>query len=240
MAFLDKNKIKVDAILTNKGKELLAKGQFKITQFALSDDEVDYTLYDPTHPLGSEYYGYLIENMPLLEAFPDETQSMKHKLITMPRSTYRIPTVSISSSQITLNTYRSKSIIAPQTSPPANTVLGYTCILHNSDAAILRVVRESQGSSGTQASYFDDVSEGKLEEDFQLKSVSAVGMVFELEAKLTPLQDIDTFITIIGNETGGRITVPLKVLKNREDNPASGSGGITPPSGTAEMPPPQD
>ena len=51
--------ITVDAILTTKGRQLLAQnnGSFQITQFALADDEVDYTMYNPTHPSGSSYYG---------------------------------------------------------------------------------------------------------------------------------------------------------------------------------------
>jgi hypothetical protein len=85
--------ITVDAILTKKGRELLAKGQgaFNITQFALSDDEVDYDLWNPLHGLGTNYYGVVIENMPVTEAVPDETQSMKYKLITLPVGTKSIP-----------------------------------------------------------------------------------------------------------------------------------------------------
>ena len=57
MGYLDNSIVTVDAILTKKGRELLARGDgsFKITQFAVSDDEIDYTLYNPTHPQGSQY-----------------------------------------------------------------------------------------------------------------------------------------------------------------------------------------
>ena len=93
MGYLNNQIITVDAILTKKGRELLAKGDgsFDITQFALSDDEVDYTLYNPNHPSGSAFYGEAIENMPLLEAFPDESQMMKYKLVTLPRQTAKMP-----------------------------------------------------------------------------------------------------------------------------------------------------
>tara|TARA_Y100000356_G_scaffold133664_1_gene141170 strand:- start:4 stop:687 length:684 start_codon:yes stop_codon:yes gene_type:complete len=93
MGYLNNQIITVDAILTKKGRELLAKGDgsFNITQFALSDDEVDYTLYNPNHPSGSAFYGEAIENMPLLEAFPDESQMMKYKLVTLPRQTAKMP-----------------------------------------------------------------------------------------------------------------------------------------------------
>ena len=104
MGYLNNTIVTVDAILTKKGRELLARGDgsFRITQFALSDDEVDYTLYNPTHPLGSAFYGEAIENLPLLEAFPDETQIMKFKLATLPRGTAKIPVLDIGYSSITL------------------------------------------------------------------------------------------------------------------------------------------
>ena len=70
MGFLNNTSVTVDAILTKKGRELLARGQneFQITQLALADDEVDYDLYNTEHPLGTAYYGASIENMPIVEA----------------------------------------------------------------------------------------------------------------------------------------------------------------------------
>ena len=83
MGYLSNTELTVDAILTKKGREKLAAGQgLNITQFALADDEIDYTLYEPAHPLGSSYYDAAIKNMPVLEAKPDETQVMKYKLVT--------------------------------------------------------------------------------------------------------------------------------------------------------------
>ena len=91
MGYLNNSVVTVDAILTTKGRELLAQGNFNITQFALADDEIDYTLYNPNHPSGSAFYGEAIQNMPLLEAFPQETQTMKYKLSTLPRGTAKMP-----------------------------------------------------------------------------------------------------------------------------------------------------
>jgi len=74
MGFLDNSSITVDAILTKRGREVLAAGgDLNITKFALSDEEVDYTLYDVTHPNGTDSYGAVIENMSLLEATPNRT-----------------------------------------------------------------------------------------------------------------------------------------------------------------------
>jgi hypothetical protein len=103
MGYLNNQVVTIDAILTKKGRELLAKGDgsFQITQFALGDDEIDYTLYNPQHPSGSAFYGEAIENMPLLEAFPETTQNLRYKLVTLPRGTAKMPVLDIGFSQIT-------------------------------------------------------------------------------------------------------------------------------------------
>ena len=82
MGVLDNTTVTVDAILTKKGRELLAKGQgqFNITKFSLGDDEIDYNLYDVTHPNGSNFYGEAIENMNLLEAIPNQDLALKYPL----------------------------------------------------------------------------------------------------------------------------------------------------------------
>jgi hypothetical protein len=104
MGYLNNQVVTIDAILTTKGRELLARndGSFRITQFALSDDEIDYTLYNPDHPLGSAYYGQAIEGLPLLEAFPEETQIMKYKLATLPRGTSKMPVLDLGYTSIIL------------------------------------------------------------------------------------------------------------------------------------------
>lgn len=117
--------ITVDAILTKKGRELLAKGQgsFNITQFALSDDEVDYDLWNPQHGLGSDYFGIVIENMPVTEAVPDETQSMKYKLITLPPGTKAIPYLQTKDNTTSVSVYSQGYLgNAPGTYPVDKTV----------------------------------------------------------------------------------------------------------------------
>jgi hypothetical protein len=115
MGYLNNTVVTVDAILTTKGRQLLAQndGSFRITQFALADDEIDYTLYNPNHPSGSAYYGEALINMPLLEAFPNETQVMKYKLTTLPRGTAKLPILAIPTN-IVLKQGQSQ-VITPQT-----------------------------------------------------------------------------------------------------------------------------
>lgn len=89
MAFLDNSgDIILDAVLTDTGRARLAKGDgtFKITKYALGDDEIDYSLYNSSHASGSAYYDLEIMQTPLLEAFTNNTSSMKHKLISLPKT----------------------------------------------------------------------------------------------------------------------------------------------------------
>ena len=74
MGFLDNSSVTIDAILTKRGREILSEGgDLNIVKFALSDEEIDYSLYDVTHPNGTDSYGAVIENMSLLEATPART-----------------------------------------------------------------------------------------------------------------------------------------------------------------------
>ena len=73
MAILDNSgDIILDAVLTDTGRKRLAQGDgsFRITKFALGDDEIDYTLYNNQNPSGSAYYDLEIMQTPVLEAFP--------------------------------------------------------------------------------------------------------------------------------------------------------------------------
>jgi len=85
MGFLDNSgDIILDAVLTDHGRKVLAKGDgsFQITKFALCDEEIDYSLYNKTHPSGSAYYDLEILQTPILEAFTDNGASMKTVLQT--------------------------------------------------------------------------------------------------------------------------------------------------------------
>ena len=83
MGYLNNSTRILDAILTKKGRELLSSGgNFEVTQFALGDDEIDYSLWDASHTQGTDYYGAVIENLPALEPFNDPSEIMKYKLVS--------------------------------------------------------------------------------------------------------------------------------------------------------------
>jgi len=92
MAFLDNSgDIILDAVLTDTGRFRLAKGDgsFKVVKYAFADDEIDYSLYDLDHTSGSAYYDLDILKSPVLEAFTNNTSTMKHKLLSIPRTNLR-------------------------------------------------------------------------------------------------------------------------------------------------------
>ena len=206
MGYLTNSTITVDAILTKKGRENLAKGiGLNITQFAVGDDEIDYTLYTTSHPLGTNFYGSIIENMPLVEASADETQVLRYKLVTLPRGTNQIPIISLGFPSIVLTSGQSNSFpIRPTTTLGYNGPgLGYTAVLYDASAAVL---------VGTGlASTFTATTPGFLGDAQSANAVVARGLEFTLTPKSVPAQ-VNTTIAIIGNETGAVITIPVTVL----------------------------
>ena len=93
MGFINNTSYILNAVLTKKGKQYLSKsdGKFNITKFALSDDEIDYTLWDTAHPKGNDYFGAVLESTPMLEPCVDPEVVMKYKLVTMPVGTLALP-----------------------------------------------------------------------------------------------------------------------------------------------------
>jgi hypothetical protein len=205
MGYLDNSSITIDAILTKKGRELLAKGSgFNITQFAVADDEVDYTLWTTSHPLGSNYYGSIIESLPLVEASADETQVMRFKLVTLPRGTKEIPVIALGFDNIILTAGQINAFpIRPTTSQGFNgPAFGYTAVLFDSTAAVL----VGTGLAATNAA----TAPVTLGDAQSANAVVASGVEFTLTPKDVPSQ-VTTSITFIGNETGASITIPLIV-----------------------------
>ena len=206
MGYLDNSSITVDAILTKKGRELLAKGTgFQITQFAVADDEVDYSLYNPGHPLGSEYYGNAIEKMPVLEASPDETQVMRFKLVSLPRGTNQIPVISANTSGVLLtysSTSNPKQVITPTTTNGLNgSGYGYTAILYDSNAATLT----GAGLSNTSATI-----PFLLSDQISANATVVRGTEFTIEPRDVS-KETTTTLVLVGNQTGASTTVTVTI-----------------------------
>lgn len=217
MGYISNENIVIDAILTKKGRELMANGTFQITQFSLSDDEVDYSCYNPNHPSGSAFAGEAIQAMPVLEAFPDETQIMKYKLVTLPRGTGKLPVINVGYAAISLKQAAS-IVITPQTL----NYLGNTSVFEPSGYVVTvldsRLLSTFTGigidTSGLNISSLNTTSGTNL-------SVSRIGTSFTLVGTTintlfgTSLTSVNTQIVVVGRDSGARVTIPLTIVKNQ-------------------------
>jgi len=216
MGYLNNTVITVDAILTKKGREALARndGSFRITQFALSDDEIDYTLYNPTHPSGSAFYGEAIEGMPLIEAFPDDQQIMKYKLATLPRGTAKLPVLNLGYDAITLKQGASLSI-TPQTLNYLDNVSTFETSGYVATIADVRLVSSFEGlgintqaaiSQNSTSTIGTNVSKTVIGTQINLRATT-VNTLFGTNSQLR------TTLTVVGLDSGARITIPVTINK---------------------------
>jgi len=217
MAILNPTVVTVDAVLTTKGRELLARndGSFQITQFSLADDEVDYTLYNPNHPSGSAFYGEAIENMPVIQAFPNDTQIMRYKLVTLPRGTSRLPVVSLGYNTITLKQGASLTI-TPQTLNYLGATSTFEANGYVATIADIRLLSSFQGTGITTTTVGDQTLNTTTG---AVLSKSQVGTSFTITGTTvntlfgSSLTQISTTITVIGRDSGARITIPINIAK---------------------------
>lgn len=218
MGYLNNQVVTVDAILTKKGRELMAKndGSFRITQFAFADDEIDYTLYNPTHPSGSSFYGEAISNMPLLEAFPNETQIMKYKLATLPRGTAKLPVLDLGYNAITLKQGASIAI-TPQTLSYLGNAQTYETSGYTATISDVRLFNTFNGVGINT----DSANEANVDSTSTLgTNVSKTVIGSQINLRATTVNtlfgsntQLSSTLTIVGIDSGARITIPVTITK---------------------------
>jgi hypothetical protein len=219
MAILSNTTITVDAILTTKGRELLARndGSFQITQFSLADDEIDYTLYNPTHPSGSAFYGEAIANTPVLEAIPNESQIMRYKLVTLPRGTAKLPVIGSVGSTITLKQGESKTI-SPTTLNYISTVETNGYVITIADGRLVSSF-SGTGVSGAQVGNANlNTTTGTVLSITQIGNSftitgTTINTLFPSGSSTAAGALLSTTMTVIGRDSGARITIPLNIQK---------------------------
>jgi hypothetical protein len=218
MGYLNNQVLTVDAILTKKGRELLAKndGSFRITQFSLADDEIDYTLYNPTHPSGSAYYGEAIDNMPLLEAFPDESQIMKYKLATLPRGTAKLPVLDLGYSAITLKQGASLAI-TPQTLNYLGNAQTFETTGYSATVSDVRLFSTFTGV-GINTDAANNANANSTTTIGTNVSATVIGTQINLRATTVNTlfgsnPSISTTITVVGLDSGARLTIPVTITQ---------------------------
>lgn len=216
MAYLNNSTVIVDAILTKKGRELLARndGSFRITQFSVSDDEIDYTLYNPNHPSGSAFYGEAIENMPVIQAFPNDTEIMKYKLITLPRGTAKLPIIDVGYSNIVLKQGSSLSI-----TPQTLNYLGATSTFEQSGyVATIGDVRTMNAFNGVGINTQEAISLNATSTIGTNVSKTVIGTSINLTATTVNTlfgtnSNLYTTLIVVGRDSGARISIPVQIKK---------------------------
>jgi len=226
MGYLDNTVITVDAILTKAGRQALARndGSFRVTQFALADDEVDYTLYNENHPNGSQYSGEAIENMPVLEAFPDETNIMLHKLVTLPRGTSKMPVVTANLSAVQLSLGATTSINPTTLNFQGLSNLkepgGYYFTVADRRLFTQAVGVGARGKSRRAKPFTQSaLSETIKGHSLSLTAINSTSLFGNNSVLLTT-------ITIEGVDSGGRVTIPVKISKQVIATKSTGTTGI--------------
>jgi hypothetical protein len=216
MSYLSSTSVVVDAILTKKGRELLAQnnGSFQITQFSLADDEIDYTLYNPNHPSGSAFYGEAIEAMPIIQAYPNDQEIMKYKLITLPRGTAKIPVISVGYSSITLKQGASLSI-----TPQTLNYLGATSTFEQSGyVATIGDVRTTAAFNGVGINTPEATALNTTTTIGTNVSKTVIGTTINITATTVNTlfgnnTTLYTTLVVVGRDSGARISVPVQIVK---------------------------
>ena len=216
MSYLSNTSVVVDAILTDKGRELMARndGSFQITQFSLADDEIDYTLYNPNHPSGSAFYGEAIEAMPILQAYPSSTEIMRYKLITLPRGTAKIPVLDLGYTSITLRQGASLAI-----TPQTLNYLGATSTFEQSGyTATIGDVRTMASFNGVGINTPEATSLNTTTTIGTNVSKTVIGTTINLTATTVNTlfgsnTALYTTLVVTGRDSGARISIPVTITK---------------------------
>ena len=223
MGYLDNTSVVVDAILTKKGRELLSRqdGSFNVTQFALADDEIDYTLYNESHPNGTAYYGEAIEALPLIEAIPNENNIMVSKLVTLPRGTTKIPVLDVQSTNLIVGRGTSFDVIPSTLNFDTATESAYSFTI-----ADRRLIQQGTVTGGTTTFDSTDIpftgtalSETFVGQTFTGLTLSGLTLFGSNSA-------LATSIIVVGMDTGARTTVTLNVTKVPGDTTAADASKI--------------
>ena len=152
--------------------------------------------------------------MPLLEAFPDETQIMKYKLTTLPRGTSKLPVLDLGFSAITLKQGASVAI-TPQTLNFGGATSTFEAGGYTAAIADIRVLNTFTGVGinseeaerlNTTTTIGTNVSKNVIGTSINL-TATTINTLFGTRTQL------QTTLTVIGRDSGARLTIPVTITK---------------------------
>ena len=229
IGFLDHstNNIIIDAVLTDKGRELLARnnGTFRIVHYGFGDDEVDYTLIKKFgRTVGKEK---IEKNTPVFEAQTIGALGLKYPLITLSDPTLTVfPTLAITSDSTTSLSNVAGSNLAETTinqTIPSNVSNIVQSILRETQYRVTidsRFISLNAGSITPRSVPFStnivyDMPATSTGTGTQLSSLRAVFRTVSQGSNLTAFQNsnnqVVTIVKVDGISTGVSTTFELTV-----------------------------
>lgn len=187
MGYLSSSTSVITAILTERGKQLLAEQpeNFKIVKFALSDDEIDYYLSSAS-----------IAALQLAEP-NTKSNAIQSRLITQPFGSTNVGVIQLSSDEIIISgTASTNVVISTINSSDPN---GYTIVLDTSEVLLEAV---------------DLVSSTDSVLPTNLGDVAAQLLVVKTTFKLTGTNQTGTqiyYVRVVGNNSGASTRVKITV-----------------------------
>lgn len=195
MGLMDSVSSIVTTIITREGRAALARndGSFRISKFAFSDDEINYSLYDAATDDDSS-----ILNLPVLEPSSNGVAAIRYRLITLPQGSLAIGYLTSTPTELTLTRRNSTNLLAPKTGViSVQTVDGFDS---NGYIAISRDPSIATVTNSNIQSQRDD----------QNNTVAIVTVV-------SGIKDGTTIIDITGKNTGSMISIPVTVSSFTQD-----------------------
>lgn len=217
MGYLDGSTITVDAILTGEGRKKLAQGAgLGITKFSLSDDGIDYKLWNANHASGSTYYGEAINELPNLEAVTDSHIGMRYHLMTMDRDRVFLPNLDIEPSSVILNRQ------GPEGAKVINVITrnfeaeSYHFKLYDTSAFSVNMGIRNQNASTHNMNAFQEIP-----------NPGTAGPATQLTIMAKPLtRKVTTIIEIYGTKSGATGFVSITGTKNVREVPRDDNFGV--------------
>lgn len=232
MAFLDNSgDILLDAVLTDTGRLRMAQGTFRITKFALGDDEIDYSLYNKDDSRGSAYYDIDILSTPVLEAFTDNAAGLKSKLLSIPRTDLLyLPVIKLYNGLPQTRTYTNGAFMIPVTDKTAET-------FNSQEPGILGDTRTNyilmhQGIDNEARPHTEEMPADLIEEQYIIEMDDRFGAISDTNNEVATVSYIDDdniasyFLTLTQNVAfvqTARDQVPT--LTGENDKPNSSIAG---------------
>lgn len=236
MGFLqgDTNNIILDAVLTDKGREFLARndGSFSVVKFAPGDDEVDYTIIQKFgRTVGKEK---IEKNTPVFEALTNQQFAQKYRLVSVSNpNLIRLPSLEFSGEGVDVanrlvsignTTVKRRTITINQTIQDETSIdveLRDQAFIVDMNNQLLQVIGSSPDSIDGQqrATYIltrdaGETSVGGSRLTFTLATKAITESQFQILGASFNKNLISTFVKISGVQSGTVLEFEVRIDKN--------------------------